>query len=670
MVALAGSVGAGYFVIALVVAPRIRMPSAPPAVVLIVRGAAIMFFLACGLTHLHIVAHTLGIGGRVYPVEGHDLIVHVAQAVGAWLFIVGAALKLELHVVPSERSAKQRDIARAQLADEQVITAALKRRTARASALASISERALAERDLTAFAHDTAEVVRGTLPERCTVTLAGEAAVGEASGSDRHPLVLRSAGDPDDADREFVSSVNNVLANVGRRLHLEEQLRHRSLHDPLTGLPNRVLLLDRLGVALARQRRGDGPFAVLFVDLDGFKQINDTLGHDAGDRLLVEVAARLSAICRPQDTLARQSGDEFVMVCEATTTEAAVGIAQRAVDSLSKPFSQREGAARVTASVGVAISDGACDAEELVRRADAAMYRAKQRGPGEIETYTSALRSQAVRSDQFDQDLRHAITRGELSLVYQPIVALAAPGEGDRVIGAEGLLRWHHPVDGLVSPALFIPIAEARGLIGPIGDWVMTRVCAQAARWRAQMPDDHDLLVAMNLSVCQLAEPDFAAKVTAAVRAAGARPEDLVLELTETAVIEGDQALVATLCELRSLGLRIALDDFGTGYSSLTHLRTLPLDILKVDRSFVAGLGQRGTEQAIVTALAALTQGLGMQVVAEGVETVEQLQAIRHLGLEMAQGYLLGRPMRSAEVADLLPAAGRPAAGFIHGRHT
>lgn len=432
MVALAGSVTAGYLVIGLVVAPRMRMPSASSRVLLLVRTAAIIFFIACALTHLHIVAHTLAAGGIGRPVEGHDLVIHLVQAVASWLFIVGAALKLELHVVPSDRSAQQRDVARAQLAEQQVISAALERRAAKASALARISEEGLTQRDLAVFAHDAASVVRAALSDRCTVTLADRGDRGNAEDTGDHLLVIKSTGDSDDGDKEFISSVNNLLANAARRLQLEEQLRHRSLHDPLTGLPNRVLLLDRLEQTLTRQLRTDDPLSVLFVDLDGFKKINDAFGHEVGDRLLIEVAARLDALSGPEDTLARQSGDEFVMVCEGTAGKAAVDIARRVVDSLGRPCALAEGVVRVTASVGIATSDAGCDAEELLHRADAAMYHAKRSGPGGVETFGEALQARTVRSDQFERDLRKALTRGELSLVYQPIVAMAAPGAPDR----------------------------------------------------------------------------------------------------------------------------------------------------------------------------------------------------------------------------------------------
>jgi diguanylate cyclase (GGDEF)-like protein len=660
MLALSGSVALGYFVIALVVAPRIRMPSASPRVVLLVRGAAIMFFLGCGLTHLHILVHTHGVGGRVRPVEAHDLAIHVMQAVGAWLFIVGAALKLELHVVASDRTARQRDVARAKLAAQQVITAAFERRAARASALARMSEQALTQRDPADFARHAATVVREALPHRCSVSIAEHALAPVSPTADRL-LMVECTDDCDDGDMEFIASANNVITSAVRRLHLEEKLRFRSLHDPLTGLPNRVLLMDRLEQALNRTMRSNLPVSVLFIDLDGFKRVNDALGHEAGDQLLGEVAARLRAVARSEDTVARQSGDEFILVCERTDATTALDIARRIAESVSRPYPLVDGGVHVTTSIGIATSDRACAAEELLRRADTAMYYAKQRGPGGVETYGEALRARIVRKEQIDRNLRGALIRGEFSLVYQPIVGLPVRGRPEQVIGAEALLRWHHGVDGPVPPAEFIPVAEARGLITPIGEWVIAQACAQAARWRAQMPEDEELLMAINLSARQLAEPDFASKVRAAVLAAGARPADIVVELTETAITDGDQEsapLAATLRELRAFGMRVALDDFGTGYSSLTHLRTLPLDILKVDSSFVAGLGKGGNEQAIVTALAGLTEDLGVQVVAEGVETPEQLIAVRNLRFHMAQGFLLGHPMRPAEIADLLPIAG------------
>jgi len=390
MALLSGSVAMGYFVIALVVAPKIRMPSASSRVVLVIRTAAIVFFLGCGMTHVHILVHTIGIRGTAQPVEAHEIVFHLAQAVGSWLFILGAALRLELHVVPSNKTAKQRDLARAELAAEREVAATSQRQATRSSALARVSGQALAQGNAADFTDAVVGVVRQVLGDRCPVVVAQHEATQPAAVGHHQFFTVEGPSELDDEDREFITSVNSLLLNAQRRLQAENELRHRSLHDPLTGLPNRVLLMDRLELALTKEPRSAQPVSVLFIDLDGFKQINDTLGHEAGDRLLVEVAARLGAVARIEDTIARQSGDEFVLVCEQTHIATAVEVAGRLTSSIGRPYPLPEGIAKVTASVGVATSDGTCGAEELLRRADAAMYRAKKRGPGAVHTFDEA----------------------------------------------------------------------------------------------------------------------------------------------------------------------------------------------------------------------------------------------------------------------------------------
>lgn len=328
MAFLSASVALGYFVIALVVAPKIRMPSAPSRMVLVIRTAAIVFFLGCGMTHVHILVHTMGIIGTAQPVESHEIVFHVAQAIGSWLFILGAALKLELHVVPSERTAKQRDLARAELAAQRKVTAASQRQADRSSALALISGQALAQGNTADFTDAVAGVVRHVLGDRCPVVVARQEVTHPALLGHSY-FTVEGLSELGDEDREFIASVNSMLLNAQRRLQAEDELRYRSLHDPLTGLPNRVLLMDRLQQALTKEPRSADPVSVLFIDLDGFKQVNDTLGHEAGDRLLIEVAARLGAVARVEDTIARQSGDEFVLVCEQTHTGTALEIAGR-----------------------------------------------------------------------------------------------------------------------------------------------------------------------------------------------------------------------------------------------------------------------------------------------------------------------------------------------------
>jgi len=390
MVVLSGTVALGYFVIALVVAPKIRMASASSRMLLVIRTAAIVFFLGCGMTHIHILLHTLWVNGAPQPVETHEVVFHMAQAVGSWLFILGAALKLELHVVPSERTTKQRDLARAELAAQRKVAATSQLRAARSSALALISGQALAEGNAADFADAVAGVVRQVVGDRCPVVVAQQQVAQSDDDGEHNFLTVESPTALGDEDRGFITSVNSILLNAQRRLQVEAELRHQSLHDPLTGLPNRVLLIDRLEQALAKELRSEEPVSVLFIDLDGFKQINDTFGHEAGDRLLVEVAARLGAVSRIEDTIARQSGDEFVLVCERTDTGTAQEIARRLTTSIGRPYLLPEGIATVTASVGVATSDGTCEAEEVLRRADAAMYWTKKLGPGGVHRFDAA----------------------------------------------------------------------------------------------------------------------------------------------------------------------------------------------------------------------------------------------------------------------------------------
>lgn len=654
---LAGSVALGYFTIAVVIAPRIKMPSAGDRFVRVVRIAAVAFFLGCGMTHVHIVGHSLGLGAP-RAVESHEIVFHVLQAIGAWLFIIGALRKLELHIVPSPGRQEERATASRKLEEQRRVAEAFERRAAREGALARISAQALTESDPDALLAAAAATVAETLGVPATAGPAVAAVQAEDDGAARVSLdglavAPRSIAVRLPAGRElrpieqkFLDAVGNVLTGALRRRAVEDEMRHQSLHDPLTGLPNRVLLLDRLEHALSRGGRAGGPVSVLFIDLDGFKQVNDRLGHYAGDELLVSASRRLGAVSRPDDTLARMSGDEFVIVCEDTGRADAVVIAERAVRELTRPFELEMGSAAVTASVGVASGvGGERSAEDLLHDADAAMYQAKQRGRGRVEAFDDALSARLSRLNQTEHDLRGAHERGELALVYQPIVDLAA--NGCRVVGAEALLRWHHPRSGLVLPGEFVELAETRGLIAALGGWVIGEACRQAATWRSLSGSAVPFFVAINVSARQLVEPDFAARFDAAVADSGARHEDLVVELTETAVVtEGPSGvqLQQTLHALRELGVRVALDDFGTGYSSLTQLRTLPLDIVKVDSSFVAGVGTGSREHAIVSALAGLSQELGMNILAEGIERPEQLAAVRRLNFDLAQGYHLGVP--------------------------
>lgn len=425
----------------------------------------------------------------------------------------------------------------------------------------------------------------------------------------------------------------------------QAQLEHQALHDPLTGLANRLLLLDRLEHAVqAATRRTTRP-AVLFLDLDYFKSINDASGHSAGDQLLVEVADRLQGTVRPNDTIARLGGDEFVVLCEdlVDPLEEARSVAERISSCLASPFSIADREVFVAASIGIAPSAPGDNAEALVARADQAMYRAKKLGRGRIEVYDPAVDRQVTRTAEMSTAMHHALVRHELHVAYQPVMDLTA----NRLVAREALLRWTHPKFGNVPPSEFIPLAEETGLINDIGSWVLQTACMDCAEW--QSTGESEVGVAVNVSGRQLEGHGFEDEVVAALEVSGIEPGALTLEVTESLLMAGRAEARAVLERIRSTGVHIAIDDFGTGYSSLSWLARLPLDVMKVDRSFIASLGLVDRESAIVEAMIHLAHTLGLTVVAEGVETDSQLDRLVNLGCDGAQGYLLGYPAALAD---------------------
>jgi len=465
---------------------------------------------------------------------------------------------------------------------------------------------------------------------------------------------------PDRALLAVMGQIGRQLGRVVERIRAQEQIAHQATHDGLTGLANRLLFRDRLELALARAERHGSFAALLFIDLDRFKDVNDTLGHGAGDQLLRAVSERLGKVLRGHDsvarwgdsTVARFGGDEFVVLCEDLGSEAgAVRLAERVQEALLEPFVLDRKDHLVTASIGIVLASGADrHVEGLLRDADIAMYRAKERGPGNWEMFDVALRDRALERAATERALRLAVDAGELRLHYQPIVSL----DGGAISSVEALVRWQHPVRGLVPPGEFIPLAEESSLILQIGAWTLTEACEQAARWRAQFGDAAPLPVSVNVSARQLAQPELPAIVRQVLTDTGVRGADLAIELTETALIEDSGVPAASLHALKALGVKIVLDDFGTGFSSLSHLQRFPIDALKIDRSFVMHLGTGDDNRAIVRAITAMASALGLDVVAEGVETAGQAAEARALGCEWAQGYHFARPAPAVEIEPLI----------------
>ena len=452
-------------------------------------------------------------------------------------------------------------------------------------------------------------------------------------------------------DVSFMEAIANVLANAIERRSAEAKTQHEALHDPLTGLPNRTLFLDRLQHALAQARRHESAVAVLFLDLDQFKLVNDSLGHAAGDELLAAVAPRLEEALRPGDTVARFGGDEFAILAEDITTErGATRIAERIAEALTKPFVLRHRDHFVSASIGISIAEANETPEGLIRDADAALYRAKDRGRGGYEIFDEVMRSRVIEHMQTENDLRRALQRDELELHYQPIVDL----RDSSVVVLEALLRWRHPERGLLGPTAFIPVAEESRLIVPIGRWVLEQACREAARWQQDAPDSRPIGVAVNLSAKQLGGPDLLSHITVALDDSGIEASTLRLELTETTLLEDTTAVETSLQSLKALGVKLVLDDFGIGFSSLGYLKRLPLSAIKLDRSFVENLETDSNDAAIVQAVAQMAQALEINVVAEGVETSEQLREVEALGCGYAQGFCLSEPVPAGEVDALL----------------
>jgi diguanylate cyclase len=468
-----------------------------------------------------------------------------------------------------------------------------------------------------------------------------------ADGNSTLALAAVQAGAQDYlvCDEVDAGSLERSIRYAIDRKRTEVQLAHLAVHDHLTGLPNRVVFDDRLEHALQRRRDGHGGVAVLFIDLDGFKRLNDSFGHGAGDDVLREAGVRIGAAVRPHDTVARLGGDEFTVLCEGVDGDhGALAVGLRIAEQLARPLVIDGHEIVLRASIGVVLAE--CErvtAEELLQQSDDAMYRAKARGGGRPQLYTPGrARDRAGHEIQVESALRRAIP-DELVAQYQPVVAL----DGGRLVGVEALVRWEHPSRGLLLPGEFIPVAEQSGLVVALGDWMLGESCRQVAEW-------DDLRVSVNVSGRQIAEGSLVGSVARALEESGLAPARLQLELTETVLMDDIEGHVALMREVKELGVSLALDDFGKGYSSLSYLHRFPIDRIKIDRAFVGGLPESRAALAIVSAVVSFARALDIEVVAEGVETQAHVDALRDLGCEYGQGFFFHRPLEPERITALL----------------
>jgi diguanylate cyclase (GGDEF)-like protein len=460
-------------------------------------------------------------------------------------------------------------------------------------------------------------------------------------------------------------AVGGVVANVRDvtdRAEATARMAWQAFHDPLTGLPNRALLNDRLAQAIARSGRADGRTALLFLDLDRFKLVNDSLGHEAGDQLLVEVGRRLADAVRAGDTVARLGGDEFVVLTEAVRHDDVLALARRLATAVAQPIELPQGMVNTSTSIGIAFASEDVSSAELLRDADTALYRAKERGRNRYHVFSASLRDAAMRRVEVDRNLRLALVDDRIRVHYQPIVDLTT-GE---VVAAEALLRIEDEAGNLELPREYVDVAEENGLIGDLGQRVLVQACASLARWRVRWGERAPLRVAVNISGRQLGSPDYVDHVADTLAEHGLRGGDLALEFTESTVLSADRETLRTAERLQALGVLLSVDDFGTGYSSLAYLKRLPIGAVKLERVFVGGLGVDPSDAEIIRAVVSLGEALGLDVVAEGIETPTQLQMLQQLGCSYGQGFLLAHPL-AAEDLDLDAVAsiiGATAAGW------
>jgi diguanylate cyclase (GGDEF)-like protein len=517
------------------------------------------------------------------------------------------------------------------------------------------------------FLRDVIDAGQARGHERDWTTVTGDGstlafALDDGSGEPAVCLIRRGGEDvrfgalDERRAQELIEHTTGALGRAAEREVLEEQLRHRAFYDSLTGLPNRALFLDRIAHSIARADRLGQELAVLFIDLDRFKVINDSLGHSAGDRLLVEVGRRLRSCLRESDTLARLGGDEFTVMLEGATAVAdAPQAAERILATLRAPFVLDGQETYAAASIGIASGNAIRESgRDLLREADIALYRAKAGGRGRYTVFDAGLNHLPAEHLHLESDLHRAIERNELRVHYQPIFALS----DGRITGLEALVRWEHPEKGLVQPNDFIPLAEETGLIVPIGKWVLDEACRQMVEWNATYAGAEPMSISVNLSARQLQDPNLIHDVENAVRTSGLDAECLQLEITESVVMQEPEQTVFKLHALKRLGIRLAVDDFGTGYSSLAYLKRFPIDVLKIDRAFVNGITHAGHDSAIVHTVVSLARALGLRTTAEGIEERSQWALLAQLGCDQGQGYIFSRPLRPEGIAGLL---GKPA---------
>jgi diguanylate cyclase (GGDEF)-like protein len=442
------------------------------------------------------------------------------------------------------------------------------------------------------------------------------------------------------------------MMDVTDRKSLEDQLTHQALHDPLTKIANRGLFRNRVDHALAKLPRTNTSLAVLFLDLDNFKAINDSLGHAAGDKLLFSVAERLQDCLRTTDTAARLGGDEFAVLVESVNrSNEAVVIAERILSVFHQPFLIEGKEVYVGTSIGIAASsDMTSTSEDLLRNADMAMYRAKNQGKGTYVVFEPHMHEALMERIELEEDLRRGIDAQEFTVHYQPILDL----NSNRMLGMEALVRWVHPKHGLLAPMTFIPLAEETNLIVPLGDWILSEACRQVQEWRDEYGSEFDVSVTVNISIRQFQQKELVEMVTRALENSGLPPRSLVLEITESFMMQDTEVTIAKLHDLKNLGVRLAIDDFGTGYSSLSYLQRFPIDILKIDKSFIDKLGQGSEGSAVARAIIMMGDSLNLKTIAEGIEHPEQIDALQNLGCEAGQGFHFAKPLTKEDMDTFL----------------